>query len=69
MIGRVPEGYKTLRSKRGEPFCRERRDGWTCTRPEGHDGDHAAHGPDDDTPYASWGDGDLTVWPRQEEAA
>jgi hypothetical protein len=37
-----------------EPNC-EAPDGiWTCTRPPGHEGDHAAHGKNDIVPVRTW---------------
>ena len=51
------DGQPSMRIKiagRTEQMCLDTGSGYACTRPEGHDGDHAAHG----------GDGEIcAVWP------
>jgi hypothetical protein len=50
-IGRAPhrgcpveEGYRSRANNPDVTYCRRSRDGWVCTRPPGHTGDHVAHG-------------------------
>ena len=45
------EGY--LQLDKGGNYCDESRDGWICTRPKNHEGDHAAHGSARNQ-YATW---------------
>jgi hypothetical protein len=44
----------------GEQCCQSfsKRYGFSCTRPEGHDGVHAGHGIDDFRPVAIWDEED-----------
>lgn len=51
----------------GRAYARAR---FLCTRRHGHDGDHAAHGPDG-TQYARWKQAGVQVaaWPPEEEDA
>lgn len=53
-LGRHPVDYEAYGEAYGEPCCgAERPDGWTCTLPAGHDGQHEAHGALA-YPYATW---------------
>ena len=59
--------YADIREGTGT-YCRQRStDNYICTRDDGHDGPHAAHGPDTNVPYIVW-DAAGTLWTDEVDA-
>lgn len=54
-------------AKRPQIFCRSKFSvcyGWTCTRPNQHDGPHVAHGSTGKA-FIAWEDSDVNTWKKE----